>query len=188
MLGGSTLVEALLNNISALMPWVIVKSYQRGVRWTFGRKPKQLLPGPHLKIWFVHQIDIGDTCEEVIELPNQTVTLQDRTIVCFSANVGFLIFDYVLHNTKVQDFKESTLALAMIFLASEVRKAPNFGALVSSLPEIEKGLKRHLANRFKPWGTRVTAVGFTNLAEVRWPIRIFSDGHKMPGEVALPGH
>jgi regulator of protease activity HflC (stomatin/prohibitin superfamily) len=188
MLGGSTLVEAFLQNIQALLPWVIIKSYQKGVRFTLGKRPKALEPGPHLKLWFIHQIDYGDACEEVIELPNQTVTLQDGTIVCFSANVGFKVHDWVAHSTKVQDFKESTLALAMIFLAAQVRKEATFRGLVLDLPEIERGLRKHLARKFKAWGTHVTAVGFTNLAEVRWPIRIFGDTHKMPNEIALPAH
>lgn len=184
MFGSSTLVEALLQNISALLPWAIVKSYQMGVRWTLGKKPQPMPPGPHWKIWLLHQFDIVDVCDEVIELPNQTVTLQDGTVVCFSANVGFRIHDIVSHQTKVQDFKESTLALAMIFLAGSVRQEPTFRGLVADLTKIENGLKRHLGRKFRPWGTHVTAVGFTNLSEARFTIRHFTDGHKNPNEIA----
>lgn len=174
MFPGTTIVEYFFQNLMALLPFIIVRTYQRAVRWRWGRKPIELLPGPHWKVWFYHQAEITDIQDDFIELPIQSVITKDRKLVCFSANVGYRIVDIVKHWDNVQDFVESTKALSMTHLAEKVRKL-TLEELEEDLSKLENSLRGTLTTRFKGWGTEVFSVGFTNFAEVPRQYRFFTD-------------
>lgn len=172
------LVEIILNNLMALLPFVIVRSYQSGVRWRCGRNPKELQPGFHWKLWIYHQVEIEPIVDDVIELPTQSVITADEKLVCFSVNIGFRIVDVVKHWNGVQDFHEATRGIAMTHLAKRVR-SEKLSDLVTDLNKLEKSLESTLTTRFKNWGTEVFSVGFTNFAEVPTQMRIFTDAHSI---------
>src|SRR6187455_85038 len=173
-----TFVEAILNNIMSLLPFLVIKSYQRGVRWTFGKDPVELVPGFHWKVWFYHAIEIIAVSDEVMDLPVQSVITADEKLVCFSVNIGFRIVDVVKHMTSVQDFIDSTRGLAMTHLAKKVR-SKTLKELIADLGDLEKSLEGTLTTRMKAWGTEVFSVGFTDFAEVPQQIRVFmqDSGH-----------
>lgn len=174
----STLVEMIIQNLMSLFPWIIIKSYQAGVRWTIGRNPKELKPGPHWKVWLLHQCDVYDLCDEVLDLPVQSVITKDEKLVCFSVNIGFRVVDVVSHGCNVQDFNESTAGLAMTHLAQRVREMTLTELIADgSLKKLEKSLEDTLTTRLKRWGSEVFSVGFTNFAEVPRQMRIFLDQH-----------
>jgi regulator of protease activity HflC (stomatin/prohibitin superfamily) len=172
-----TFVGIIFQNLLALFPFVIIRSYQRGVRWQFGKNPIELKPGFHLKLWLYHQIEITNVVDEVVELPVQSVITADEKLVCFSVNIGFRIVDVVSHWGSVQDFHESTAGLAMTHLAEKVR-AQKLSDLVADLKSVERSLKGTLTTKFRDWGTEVFSVGFTNFAEVPQQIRLFTDGNR----------
>ena len=175
----STIVEMILQNLMSLFPWVVIKSYEEGIRWTLGRKPKRLPPGPHLKIWLLHSVDTYALVDEVVDLPVQSVITKDEKLVCFSVNIGYRIVDVVAHGCNVQDFVESTAGLAMTHLAQRVREL-ELKELTGDggLKKLEGSLEKTLTTRMKRWGTEVFSVGFTNFAEVPRQMRIFLDSHR----------
>lgn len=175
----STLVEMLIQNLMSLFPWIIIKSYEEGIRWTLGRYPKRLAPGAHWKVWLVHQVDVYALVDEVVDLPVQSVITKDEKLVCFSVNIGYRIVDVVAHGCNVQDFVESTAGLAMTHLAQRVREM-DLKELTASggLKKLETSLEGTLTTRMKRWGTEVFSVGFTNFAEVPRQMRIFLDSHR----------
>lgn len=178
---GETFIAAVFNNLMTLMPFVVVRSYQMGVRWRFGRDPVALDPGPHWRIWLFHQVEVSDVTDEFIELPIQSVITADNRPVCFSVNIGYRIVDIVKHWQNVQDFVASTHGCAMTHLAQRVRKAP-LAELESEegLKKLEDSLRGTLTTRFADWGTKVFSVGFTNFVEVPRQYRFFTDGGKVP--------
>lgn len=171
---GETFLAQVLQNLMVLMPFCIVRTYQLGVRWRLGKHPITLQAGPHWKLWVYHQVEITDVVDEVIELPTQSVITADEKLVCFSTNIGYRVVDVVKHWHSVQDFHESTRALAMSHLAERVRSAP-LTELVKDIKKLEASLRGTLTTRFKDWGTEVFHVGFSNFAEVPTQIRVFSD-------------
>ncbi len=172
---GETLIGAVLNNLLVLMPFVIVKSYERGVRWRFGQDPHELLPGIHWKFWLYHQVEISNITDEVIELQVQSVITADEKLVCFSVIIGFRIVDIVKHWTSVQDFRESTSGLAKTHLAQRVREQ-SLKDLIADTKKLETSLRGTLTTKFKDWGTEVFSVGFADFAEVPQQIRLFTNG------------
>jgi regulator of protease activity HflC (stomatin/prohibitin superfamily) len=170
-----TLVEAIFNNFLSLFPFIILKTYQRGVRWTFGRNPVELQPGFRLKLWVIHQVEVFDVVDEVLDLPEQAVLTRDEKLVTFSVNIGFRITDVVKHANAVHDFIGSTRGAAMTHLAKRVREK-TLKELVSDLKDLEKSLEGTLTTRMKRWGTEVYDVGFTDFAEVPRQLGLFLRG------------
>lgn len=168
------IIDALANNIMALMPFVFVKSYQSGVRWTFGRNPKPLAPGPHWRVWLVHEVDTISIVENVIHLPGQTITTKDGRVVYFSTSIAYRIVDVVAHYCNVNDFHESTITAAMRHLSARVRKL-TFDEIVADQQKLEESLSNTLTTRLKKWGTEVLDVGFMDFSEVKNRIRLFGD-------------
>lgn len=168
------IIEMILNNLMALLPFVIIKSYERGVRFRFGKSPIELKPGFHWKIWVYHFVEVGMVSDDYIETPIQSVITKDGKLVVFSVNIGYRIVDIVKHYTSVQEFTDSTKALAMVHLAKKVRES-TLADTLADLKKLETSLRGTLSNQFKQWGTQVFAVGFVNFSEVPQQIRLFSD-------------
>jgi len=179
----TTFLEAILNNLMTLMPFIIVKGYQMGIRWShFGRDPVALGPGIHWKLYFYHQAEVVNVVDEAVELPPQTVRTRDGHPVTFTANIAYRITDIIAHYT-VEDFTVSTKALAMTHLAKRIRNKTL--EELNDLDELETSLKGTLTTRFKKWGTEVFDVGFTNFAETKEASRLFLD---IPTEFGLLNH
>lgn len=170
----SSLVDALINNLMALMPFVIVKSYQRGVRWKLGKNPEELQPGFHWKLYLYHEIEKVTVVDDAIHLPSQTVLTKDGRTVHFKTSFGFRIVDAVKHYCSVKEFKEATIAIAMRHLAKRVR-ALEYNDLVNDLTKLENSLENTLTTQFKSWGTEVFAVGFSDFAEITTGLRVYGD-------------
>lgn len=157
---------------NALTPFVVVYSYQRGVRWTLGGNPRELGPGLHLKLWPIWDIEVIPVVDDYIELPIQSVITKDGKLVCFSTAIGFRIVDAVKHFCEVEDFKEAIAALSMAHLAKRVRET-NYDDVSSDLKRLEDSLEGTLTTRVKPWGSEIVMVGFINFALVPRQFRIF---------------
>ena len=175
MIGG-TVVEHVFANIEKMLPFQILKSYQMGVRWTLGKNPIALDPGPHWRIPLWHSISVHDVVDEVVNLPTQSVITKDKKTVCFSVNISFRIADIVAHECNVQDFLESTTGAAMIHLSKRVReKTLEELETPEGLKELEVSLKATLTTKMKRWGTEIIDIGFTDFVPVPRMLRIFLD-------------
>lgn len=181
---GETFLGTILNNLMVLLPFIVVRSYQRGVRWQFGKNPQELQPGFHWKLWLYHQVEVMDVVDEVVQLQYQSVITADEKLVCFNVTIGFRVDNIVAHFCNVHDFMHSLAGVASTHLAKRVR-AETLRDLVTDLTKLEKSLETTLETRLKPWGTEVLFVGFSNFAEIPTQIRIFGEGTQivpMPAE------
>lgn len=169
------LVDALFQNFMELMPFYIVHSYESSVRWTWGKKPRELGPGIHLRCYLMHSVQTVITVDDVIALPTQSVITKDEKLVCFKASFGYRVKDPVAHLCNVTDFIDSTREIAMQHLAKRVREK-TLAEMVEDLNTLEKSLRGTLETKFKDWGTEITMVGFTDFAEVPTQVRLFQDG------------
>lgn len=167
------LFQAIVDNLLQLLPFVIVRQYQLGARWTrFGRLGQELSAGIHRKLYFYDQVEVLDSCDEACELPIQTVLTKDGHPVSFSANITYRIVDILAHWT-VEDFPASIKAVAMAHLAKRVRSL-TLDELVD-LDKLETSLKGTLTTKVKDWGARVLDVGFINFSPTTGAHRIFLD-------------
>ena len=175
MIGG-TLVEHVFANLQSLLPFRILKSYEEGVRWTLGKNPKRMTPGPHWCVPLWHSMNVHDIVDETLNLPTQSVVTKDGKPVCFSVNITFRIADVVAHDCNVQDFMESTAGAAMIHLSKQVRRKTLDELMApEALTKIEDSLRGTLTTKMKRWGTEIIDVGFTDFVPVPRAMRLFLD-------------
>lgn len=174
--GISNIIEALGNNLLQLMPFDIVYKYERGVRYTLGRNPRELQPGFRLRIWLLHTISKVVVVDDVITTTIQSVITKDKKLVCFRVSIAYRIVDAVKHLNEVTDFETSTLAMAQRHLAKRIREKELVELETpDGLKGLEDSLKGTLTTRFRDWGTEVFDVGFIDFAEVPTQVRLFGD-------------
>lgn len=175
---GTTVVEHVFANLQALMPFRILKSFQQGVRWTWGKNPKPLGPGPHLCLPVLHSMSVHDVVDEVLNLPTQSVVTKDGHPICFSVNIAFRIADIVAHECNVQDFIESTAGAAMTHLSKQMRKKTLDELMApDALTKMEDSLKGTLTTKMRRWGTEIIDVGFTDFVPRPRALRLFLDAN-----------
>lgn len=163
-------------NLVKFLPFRTIYSYERGIRWTWGRNPKQLDPGIRWSIYFMHRVEQFSVVEQIINLPTQSVITADGKSVCFSANINIVIEDAVKHYCDVQNFEQSVRDLAMGHLFERV-SMQKMDDLVSraNTKKLETSLEGTLTTRLRDWGTRVVGVSFTDFVQVEQQIRLFQD-------------
>lgn len=170
----ANIVEVMSNNLLELMPFVVLRTYERGVRYTLGRDPEELMPGIRLRLYLVHSIDRVVVVDDVLTTPIQSVVTKDEKLVCFSASIGYRVVDAVKHLNGVTDFESSTRAIAQRHLAKRVRET-ELSELAADLKKLEDSLRGTLTTKFRDWGTEVFDVGFIDFAEVPQQVRLFGD-------------
>lgn len=149
-----------------LWPVIIVRSYQRGVRFRLGIVREEALePGWHIRWWW-DEIVVVNVVPDVINLAFQSTMTSDRKSVVFSANVAYEIVDPVACYTQVQNFADNLADMALRHLAQRVRDQ-SFDELVDGQAELERSLKRTLETRVREWGVRILDVGFTEFVSAR---------------------
>ncbi|RTL04091.1 MAG: SPFH domain-containing protein [Acidimicrobiia bacterium] len=173
MLGGATLVGWLGENIAALVPFRIVRSYQRGVRFWLGAEGREVEPGFWWIVPGLLTLELVDTRADTTNLPTQSVTTSDGKSVTFSANVEFSITDPVAYVIGVQQFDTSLTNVAMSHLAKRVR-AWTWDELVTEQRALELSLRDTMTTRAKKWGVTIHDVGITDLTCAR-TLRFYGD-------------
>lgn len=159
-------VEAILDRIADLWPFVRVKTYQAGVRFRGGKGPALLEPGVHFAIWWFDEVFMVDITQQPINLPTQSITTADGVPVSFSANIIYRVDDAVTLFTAIRDFEDSVTAIAMSHLAKKVR-AWSMEELRTGQDELERSLERTLQTRVRDWGVKIIDVGLTDLVQAR---------------------
>jgi regulator of protease activity HflC (stomatin/prohibitin superfamily) len=178
MIDGAWLVNFVKDNLLALVPMRVVKSFERGVRFRKGipahrlwLKPNAEVPGevpPGIR-WFLpffESIEVDDVVPAVIDLPMQSVTSLDKQPITFSVNITYEVTDIVAKYTQVSDFDASLIGAAKIHLAQKVRDW-TVEELLKNQRDLEKSLKDTLTTKVKKWGVKITDVGITDLVVVR---------------------
>lgn len=168
----NTFIEMLLENLAELLPFVVIYSYEGGVRWTWGRNPHEVKPGWRRRIWGMDRIETIEVVDQYLEIPVQSVMTQDDKPVSFAVVIGFRVKDPVKHYCEVVDFTDAIIALASGHLAKRVREQ-SYETLRTNLEALERSLSGTLETRVKAWGTEILSVGFKDFALVKHQWRIW---------------
>jgi regulator of protease activity HflC (stomatin/prohibitin superfamily) len=136
----------------------IVREYERGVLFRFGRQVGVLNPGVNLifpmGIDFVRIVDLRTF---TIDVPKQEVITRDNVTIMVDAVVYFNVSDPVLAIVKVADYVRSTSLLAQTLLRS-VLGQHELDEMLSKRTQLNDVLKGSLDEATDPWGMKVTAV------------------------------
>jgi regulator of protease activity HflC (stomatin/prohibitin superfamily) len=168
-----TWIEVLFRYLRELWPFYIVRSFEQGVRFRFGRDIARLGPGIYFNWWFVESIEIVTVVADVINLPTQTITCKDGKPVTFSANVEYEVEDARKMYCSVTNFGDSLRNAAMGHLAKRVRDWTT-ADLADSQAELERSLRGTLTTYVRDWGVKIKEVRLTDMVAAR-AYRLFSD-------------
>lgn len=159
-------LQVLFDFFRTLLPVAIIRSYQQGVRFSFGKASGPLRPGLYLRFPLLWEIEPVSAAEQTLDVAQVIVTTRDQKQVCVSANVVYLVENGLLAYTAVDLYPLSLARLAATSLHAVGRRV-TYDMLLSGGPEVERRVKDNLQRRSTGWGIRVISVGLTDFAQVR---------------------
>lgn len=172
-----TWIDAILNRIGLLWPFVRVRAWERAIRFSYwpnrGVKIETLAPGFWFAFWWFQEIDAESVVQQTQNLPTQSITTKDDVAVSFSMNFLYEVSDIQLKMTAVHDFESSLINLAMIHLAKRVRRVP-WQYLRDHQATLERAVRKAIEKPTAAWGVKILEVGLTDLVKAR-QFRFFAD-------------
>jgi regulator of protease activity HflC (stomatin/prohibitin superfamily) len=131
------LLQLILDNLFKLWPVRMIRAHEQGVR--LGRKgdAKLLLPGWHLFMPGVHQIERMVTAYQMVDCDLQSCTTRDGKEITVSLNLGYRITDLALMWVNHQHF-DTTLINKARGHALEVIMATDFDVLTAEPAKIAR--------------------------------------------------
>lgn len=167
------LTEWLFNNLGALIPVIKIHSYERGVKFRWGKDIGIVKPGIWLYLPYVESIESVDVQEQTHNLLTQSMTSKDDKIVTFSCNLTYKVTNARKKFTVVHNFDESIQSLVMMTVADEV-SASTFKQLTHEKLQVEARILDRLNLRVTRWGAKIIDFAFTDLVQAR-VYRLFGD-------------
>lgn len=163
----ATIIPALLQNLWSMVPVSTIYSYQRGVKFRFGKPVREYDPG-RIVGWvpFIETVEILTAAPQVIETAVQTFETKDAKTVSVSIAVEYQIVRATDWFTR-QDVDGSLVNVAQVALtdASRTHDWVNFR---ENGEAIEEDVLTALQKRVLDWGVEVTRVGIIDCAKTRF--------------------
>jgi len=147
-------VIVLILLISAIR---ILKEYERGVIFRFGRLRGAKGPGIILIIPFVDKLIKVDLRTVTMDVPPQDIITRDNVPVKVNAVVYFRVMDPAKSIVKIEKFILATSQIAQTTLRSILGQA-ELDDLLSRREKINKELQKIIDEQTDPWGVKVSTV------------------------------
>ncbi|HSE45382.1 MAG TPA: SPFH domain-containing protein [Gemmatimonadales bacterium] len=159
-------LEILVQYLVELLPIRIIRNYQAGVRFTWGKRVSPVSPGVHLRLLGLSEIDVIDVAEQVIKLPVQRITTKDRKAVSIRGEVCYRITDPVKYHTAVLHTDISIVNLCLAHMHYQVRRR-DAEKILNRQSGLEKAIVRRLSPAAERWGLEILTFCLTDLVETR---------------------
>ena len=160
-------VSALWENLEKLIPWVIIRPYERGVLFLFGRWVYRVGPGmwPRMPWPFTDLLDVvaDSVMERPVEIESQSVTTKDGKAVCISTNLTYEVVDFKRFFCEVHDGHGSLRVECKAHVHQRVRELSLEDLLTQQGALETYSSRRGLVERAKDWGIKVKEVRITQL-------------------------
>lgn len=166
------LIEFLLDIIEQILPVKVVKEYQSGALFRFGRFKGVKLPGIHFKIPFGDEIDVYTVVVTTITLPPQSVITKDGKSIVIRAQIKYKVQDLSIFAVEVWDAPDalSDMTGGIIYNAIRTRTFEELRAI-----DLDAELTKLAKPEAKTWGIQVQKVTVTDFSEMR-SYRLFTEG------------
>lgn len=135
----------------------IIKEYESGVKFRFGRYIKKLKPGLRLVIPVIHEIKKIDLRTITQDVPQQKCITKDNVTVTINAVVYFRVFDAEKAVLEVKNAYFAVTQLAQTTLRNSIGGV-ELDELLSNLKKISKDIKEVVDLETDPWGIKVEKV------------------------------
>ncbi len=147
-------VIVLILLISAIK---ILKEYERGVIFRFGRLRGARGPGIIIIIPFVDKMIKVDLRTVTMDVPPQDIITRDNVPVKVNAVVYFRVMDPAKSIVKIEKYILATSQIAQTTLRSILGQA-ELDDLLSRREKINKELQKIIDEQTDPWGVKVSTV------------------------------
>lgn len=161
-----SIIKDILEFLRQFWPFVIVHSYERGVRFWLGEDTELLEPGVHMFLPFFGEIHTVPVKRDYIRLGNQNLTTKDGKPVLMSCTIRYEVTDARSAFVDVQEYAVSLGDAARTYLSSTVREF-DYADLLAKQAQLERECKNAINTESKKWGVKVTNVGFADFISTR---------------------
>src|SRR5665647_156388 len=132
----------------------ILREYERGVIFRFGRLRGARGPGIFLIIPFVDKMIKVDLRTVTLDVPPQDVITRDNVPVKVNAVAYFRVMDPEKAIVEIENFRTATLQISQTTLRSILGQA-ELDDLLSGRDKINKELQIVIDEQTEPWGIKV---------------------------------
>lgn len=137
--------------------FTIVREYQSGVKFRFGKFVKVLKPGLRLAIPVIHEYKKIDLRTITQDVPQQKCITKDNVTITINAVVYYRVFDAKKAVLEVKDCFFAVSQLAQTTLRNSLGGF-KLDELLSNLKVISKEIKDIVDTETDPWGIKVEKV------------------------------
>ncbi len=148
-------VAALL--VLAAMSLKVLREYERGVVFRFGRLRPLLGPGPHLLMPLLNQLVRVDLRIVTLTIPPQEIITRDNVPARVNAVVLFQVLDPEKSVMTVENFAVATSQIAQTSLRSVLGRA-ELDTLLAHRSGLNEDLRATIDTQTLPWGVSVKVV------------------------------
>ncbi len=135
----------------------IVKEYERGVVYTFGKYSSNREPGLRFVLPGIQQMTMVDIRVRTDDVPPQDVISRDNVSVKVSAVLYYRVVEPSFAINRVEDFTNATSQLAQTTLRSVLGKH-ELDDMLANRDQLNKDVQAILDTQTESWGIKVTNV------------------------------
>lgn len=135
----------------------VVKEYQRGIVFTFGRFSGVKGPGLVFVIPFLQTMQIVDIRIQVLDVPDQEVITKDNIPVRINAVVYFRIVDPAKAVLEVEHYRYAVIQLAQTMMKNIVG-GKTLDELLQQRAQIATTIQQELDAQTDKWGIDITTL------------------------------
>ncbi|MBA2487430.1 MAG: slipin family protein, partial [Nitrospira sp.] len=149
-----------------LMGFNVLREYERGVIFRWGRLAKGLVggngPGVVIIIPFIDKLVRVSLRTVTMDVPPQDVITKDNVTVKVNAVIYFRVVDQERAIIQVEDYLYATSMMSQTTLRSVLGQS-QLDDLLSKREQINADLQRIIDQQTEPWGIKVSAVEVKNV-------------------------
>ncbi|MEU6852805.1 slipin family protein [Actinacidiphila alni] len=157
-------ILAIAAVLGLLSSFRVVKQYERGVIYRFGRVsslPKE--PGPRMLVPFVDRMTKVNMQVVTLPVPSQDGITRDNVSVRVDAVLYFRVVDPIRATVDVQNYEFAMLQVAQTSLRSIIGKS-ELDDLLSGRERLHEGLELMLSTPATGWGVHIDRVEIKDVA------------------------
>lgn len=140
----------------------IIREYERGVVYTFGKYSSSRGPGINLILPGIQKVSLVDMRVRTDEVPPQDVISRDNVSVKVSAVLYYRVVDPAFALNRVEDFNNATSQIAQTTVRSVLGKH-ELDEMLANRDKMNKDIQDILDHQTESWGIKVTNVEIKNI-------------------------
>jgi regulator of protease activity HflC (stomatin/prohibitin superfamily) len=135
----------------------VIKEYERGIKFTFGKFTKIMDPGLNIVVPIVHTYQTVDLRVKAVDVPNQEAITKDNIPTGINAVIYYKITNAQKAILEVENYFYATSQLAQTTMRNIVGEV-ELDELLSKRDKIANKIKEIIDRATDPWGISVEAV------------------------------